>query len=574
MKKYIQIRIPLVETLKGYNSRAFKGDLNAGIIVAVLLIPQAMAYAVLAGLPPVYGLYASIIPLVVYALLGSSRQLAIGPVAIVSLLVFAGVGQLAEIGSDRFIQLAILTAFGVGVVQLLMGLFRMGFLVNFLSHPVISGFTSAAAVIIAASQLGNLLGIELEGGHQIHEILMSLAANLSGLHLLTAVVGGGSILLLYLLKRWKKTFPAALTVVAAGTAITAIFNLPALGLEIVGDVPRGLPSLESPAFLFSDFQALIPLILVISLVGFVESYAVAKAVANKRGYNIDSNQELIALGGANLAGSFFQSYPTTGGFSRTAVNDLSGAKTPLASIITAALIGLTVLLLTPLFYYLPNAILAAIIIVAVIGLFDAKEMVHLWKTDRKDLAMLLVTFIATLTLGVEEGILTGVVISLIMVIYSSTTPHYAELGRLGETKNYRNIRRYEEAHVDREVLIYRFDSPLYFANVEHFRATLEEKMKERGEDLNLVILDASAIHQIDSTGIHMLEELIKDLQVRRIDFYLAGPIGPVRDQLKRCGIFESMEDSIFFDVADAVEFYNSKSDKHPGYPWSPAQTNF
>ena len=566
--------IPILSTIQNYNKDIFKGDLMAGLTVAIMLIPQGMAYALLAGMPPVYGLYASIVPVLMYAVLGTSRQLAVGPVAMVSLLIVAGVGQFADVGSDRFIHLAIMTALGVGTVQFLMGVFRMGFLVNFLSHPVLSGFTSAAALIIGASQISNLLGLDLERSKQVHDILIGLFQNLSNINLITAAIGIGSVVSIMLLKKWKKTFPSALFVVVAGTLVTALFGLNNLGVSIVGNVPDGLPSFEVPGLSFSDFRQLLPIILVISLVSYMESIAVAKAIAHKRGYKIDANQELIALGGANLGGAFFQSFPTTGGFSRTAVNDQSGAGTTLASVITALLIGLTVLFLTPLFYYLPSAVLAAIIMVAVAGLFDAEEMSQLWTTDKKDLAMLGATFLATLLLGIEEGIGIGVLLSLTMVIYSSTKPHSAEVGRLGNTNNFRNVNRYPEAKTDPEILIFRFDSNLYFANVEHFQESLNENIDQRGDDLSLLVLDASSIHSIDSTGVHTLKKLIEDLDDKQIKCYMAGVIGPVRDKLKTSGVTDAMgEENFFFDVANAVAYYKDSENKSLERDFSPLQTN-
>ncbi|MFN2374726.1 MAG: SulP family inorganic anion transporter [Cyclonatronaceae bacterium] len=574
VKKYISRYIPIIGTLQNYNRDAFKGDFNAGLTVAIMLVPQGMAYAVLAGMPPVYRLYASIVPLLIYAIFGTSRQLAVGPVAMVSLLVVAGVGELADVGSDRFIQLAIMTALGVGIFQLLMGVFRMGFMVNFLSHPVLSGFTSAAALIIGASQLRNLLGLDLPGSKQVHEILIAALQRITEIDPATAIIGIGSIAAIMLIKKWKKTFPSALVVVVIGTLATVLFNLHTHGVAIVGDVPKGLPSFMSPGFDLNDIQALIPIILVISLVSYMESIAVAKAIANKRGYKVDANQELIALGGANIGGAFFQSFPTTGGFSRTAVNDQAGAATTIASVISALLIGLTVLFLTPLFYYLPSAVLAAIIMVAVAGLFDYKEMAYLWRTDKRDLGLLALTFIATLVLGIEEGIAIGVIISLVLVIYSSTKPHNAELGRLGTTNNFRNITRYEEAVVEKDVLIYRFDSSLYFANVEHFRETVEERIASHGEDLKVVILDASAISNVDSTGIHVLQEFIRNLRSREIDLYIASAIGPVRDRLKTCGITDVMGDrSFFFDVGDAIRCYRQSEESESDDTHSPLQTN-
>ena len=575
IRNHITKFIPILNTIQTYDKDAFRGDLTAGVTVAIMLIPQGMAYAVLAGMPPVYGLYASIVAATdLRDMLGTSRQLAVGPVAMVSLLIVAGVGQLAEVGSDRFIQLAIMTALGVGVFQFLMGIFRMGFLVNFLSHPVLSGFTSAAALIIGASQISNLLGLDLARSKQVHNILYGAIQNIGNIDPATAIIGIGSVGSIILLKKWKKTFPSALFVVVVGTVATALFGLNGQGVSIVGNVPQGLPSLELPGFTWSDYSSLLPIILVITLVSYMESIAVAKALAHKRGYKVDANQELIALGGANLGGAFFQSFPTTGGFSRTAVNDQSGARTTIASIITALLIGVTVLFLTPLFYYLPSAVLAAIIMVAVAGLFDADEMVHLWKTDKKDLAMLSVTFLATLFLGIEEGIGIGVLLSLVMVIYTSTRPHTTEVGRLGNTQNFRNINRYPEAKTEPGVLIYRFDSNLYFANVEHFRESIDEKIDQHGEELSLIILDASAITNIDSTGVHILKELIKDLRTRQITFYIAGVIGPVRDKLKISGITDAMgEENFFFDVSDAIAFYNDMGKAEAERQFSPLQTN-
>lgn len=565
---------PILNTVRNYDRETFQGDLNAGITVGIMLIPQGMAYAVLAGLPAVYGLYAAIVPLLIYAVFGTSRQLAVGPVAMVSLLVLAGVSEIATVGSDRFIQLTILTAFGVGVVQFLMGLFRMGFLVNFLSHPVLSGFTSAAALIIGASQIKNLLGLNLPRTNYVHEILADLAQKISEIDPITTAIGVGAIITIILFKKWKKTFPSPLFVVVVGTLVTFGFGLAEQGVKIVGEIPNGLPSFSTNFINLGNLQLLLPTILVISLISYMESFAVAKAIANKRGYKVDANQELVGLGLANIGGSFFQSFPTTGGFSRTAVNDQSGANTTVAAVISAAIISLTLLFLTPLFYYLPGAILAAIIMVAVAGLFDFEEMIHLWKTDRKDFAMLMITFVATLSLGIEEGIGIGVLISLALVIYSSSKPHSTELGRLGTSKTFRNINRYGNAKVTDGVIIYRFDAPIYFANVDHFRETLDEKIENHGEDLKLIILDASAINNIDSTGVHMLTELIEELHQKEMKLFIAGAIGPVRDKLKKSGVVERMgKSTYFFDVDEALEHYKSSEDRTEHREFSPLQTN-
>jgi len=563
--------IPLFDWIRNYDKSDLSGDLVAGITVGVMLIPQSMAYAVLAGLPPVYGLYASVFPMIIYGILGTSRELAVGPAAIICILIVAGVSEFAEVGSDRFIQLAILTAFGVGILQLAMGLLKMGFIVNFLSHPVNSGFISASALIIAVSQLESLLGLDLEKSTKVYETVAEVALRIGDIHPATAIMGILSLIFLISFKFWKKRFPAALVVVAAGIIFTWLFNLESMGVSIVGSIPEGMPSLNATFISIADLQQLIPLILIISLVAYVQSIAIAKLMASKKGYRIDTNQELIALGAANIGGALFQAFPTTGGFSKTAVNEQSGGKSGISAITTAVLIGLTLLFLTPLFYYLPNAILAAIIISAVVGLFDLRRMVYLWRADKRDLSMLLITFFATIIIGIEEGIAIGVVISVITVVYSTTRPPTAELGRLGDTRNFRNVNRYHSATTWEDILVYRFDSALYFANVEYFQDSLENLIQDKGEEnLNLVILDARSINSIDSTGVHILKFIIKGLRDREIDIYIAGAIGPVSKMLKKTEIVDMVgEDHFFFDVPSAVEHYQSGESSATDHDYSP-----
>jgi len=567
--------IPILSWLPAYKSNLLKGDLTAGVTVAVMLIPQGMAYAVLAGLPPVYGLYASTIPLILYAIFGTSRELAVGPVAMVSLIVFAGIGELAEPGSSRFIQLAILATLGVGIVQTLMGILRMGFLVNFLSHPVLSGFTSAAAIIIGASQIKGLLGLNMPGSMPVLETIYTAVLLIGTLHVPTALLGVGSVIVIIAIRSWKKAFPSALVVVILGTLTVSLLGLEAAGVAIVGAIPVGLPSLTTPAVSVADIGKVLPVVLVISLVGYMESIAIAKAIANKKQYKIDSNQELIGLGVANLGGSLFQSFPVTGGLSRTAVNNQAGAQTPLAAIISALLVAITVAFLTPLFYHLPKSVLAAIIIVAVSTLFDAKAMKHLWHTDRRDLGLLLITFAGTLLLGIEDGIAIGVVLSLIVVIYNTTKPHSAELGRLGETDNFRNLNRYQSAKSDPELVIFRFDSPLYFASSNAFVDQSIALIKARLVKPTCFILDASSINFLDSTGIHTMEELVSYLKTNNIHLAVAGAIGPVRDKFKRSGLMDVIgADRFYFDVAEAVEMWNRESrDNTTDQDHNPAQTN-
>lgn len=568
VRKYL----PIIDTLRTYRPALLQGDIIAGVIVAVMLIPQGMAYAVLAGLPPVYGLYASIVPTFIYALFGTSRQLAVGPVAMVSLLVYAGVGQLAEIGSPDFIRLTLVAALAVGVIQFLMGVFKGGFFVNFLSHPVLSGFISAAAVIIGVSQLGNLLGLSIDKGMPIYELPAFFFQNISEINPIAAGLGIGSIILMIVLKKINKKIPGALVSVILGILFTASLGWADRGLRIVGEIPSGLPKFTLLSFEWSELQSLLPVIFTIALIGYMESFAVAKNIASREGYKVDANNELIGLGLANIFGSFFQSYPATGGLGRTAVNYQSGAKTVLAAWITVVLIVVTVLFFTPAFYFLPMTILASIVMLAVTSLFDFQEMKHLWNTDRKDFALLMFTFAVTLFVGIKEGILAGVVISLLVIIYKIAKPHSAELGQLGETGVFRNIDRYPKAKIDNNILLIRFDAPLYFANVEAFQEAIHSRIEQRENPPEVLILEASSINMVDSTGVLALQELMEFLTEKDIKFYIVGAIGPFRDKLYRAGLFsEDVEWNHFFDLQDAITYYEKSECIDQDKPFSPRQ---
>ena len=549
---------PIAGWLPKYSKSDWKGDLSAGLTVGVMLIPQGMAYAMIAGLPPVYGLYASTIPILIYALFGTSRQLAVGPVAMVSLLTAAGVGALAEGGTDAYIQMAITLAFLAGGIQFLLGLFRMGFLVNFLSHPVISGFTSAAALIIGISQLKHLMGVSLPKSHYIHEVLIAALEKAGETQLSTLAIGIAGILLILGVRRINKALPGQLLAVVFGVLVVWLFGLNEQGVKIVGEIPKQLPSLSLPSFGIDTWSALLPTALTIALVSFMESIAVAKAIqAKHKNYKVEPNQELIGLGLANLGGSFFQAYPTTGGFSRTAVNDQAGAKTTIASIISVGLIVLTLLFLTPLFYYLPNAILSSVIMVAVFGLIDMKEPIHLWHSNRTDFAMLVATFVATLALGIEQGIAVGVLLSLIMVIFRTTRPHVAILGKVPGTDIYRNIERFGTVEQRPDILILRFDAQLYFANLNHFRDTIDEWTAKKGKDLRLIIINGESINYADSSAVHALHDILEDSRKRGVDWYFAGVKGPVRDAFAKGGLTHyAGEGNFFLTVQDAVDHYD------------------
>ena len=541
--------IPLLDWLLKYKKEYLGGDLSAGITVGIMLIPQGMAYAMIAGLPPVFGLYAALIPQVVYGILGTSRQLSVGPVAMDSLLVASGLGALSLSGIDEYVSMAIFLALFMGVIQFVLGMIRMGFLVNFLSKPVISGFTSAAALIIGLSQLKHLLGTQIERSNQIHILLLNALKTIDQTNLIALGLGIAAIVLIKALKKLNKRIPGALIVTVLGIVITYLFRLDQLGLSIVQEVPSGLPSFGVPSVGQDRISELFPIAMTLALIAFMEAISVAKAIEEKHRLNeVRPNQELIALGLSNVVASLFQSYPTTGGFSRTAVNDQAGANSTLASFISAAIVGLTLLFLTPLFYYLPNTVLAAIIMVAVFGLIDIQYPRTLLKNRKDEFALLIFTFAITLTVGIKEGILFGVLLSLLLLVYRSSSPHFAVLARVNQSPYYRNVKRFaDEVTIDPAILLFRFDGQLYFGNKDYFKTSLMTAIEERGASLKHLILNVEPMNYIDSSAAFMLRQFFEDLKSKNITVSIAGPIGPIRDILKRSGIVSLLGEDAFFE---------------------------
>jgi SulP family sulfate permease len=546
--------LPFTRWLLRYRRADLPSDLVAGIVTAIMLIPQSMAYAQLAGLPPQVGLYASVVPLIVYALLGTSGQLSVGPVAITSLLVFSGVGALAAPGSERYIQLVLLLALMVGLAKLLLGVFRLGVILNFISHPVLAAFTTASALIIAAGQLKYILGYRI-GGEQIYETLYQAASGLGKSNLVTLAIGLASVALLLFFRKGLRPLlvkaglkPLAVTLIVSGaplvtvllgTLITWLFRLDqAAGVAVVGAIPPGLSPLSWPSANLADAQALAPTAATIVLVSVVESIAVAKALASKRRQAIEPNQELIALGAANLAAGLFSGYPATGGFARSVVNFQAGAVTGLASLVTATAIALILLFFTPLFYYLPQAVLAATVIVAVFGLVDLKEPKHIWQANRGDAVTWGVTFAAVLLLGIEAGIFVGVGLSLVLYLWRTSRPHIAVVGRLGESEVYRNVLRYD-VQTWPTVAAVRVDESLYFANTRYLEEALLKIVAERPELKHLVLI-GSAINFIDSSALHTLESMVQELRDGGVQLHLAEIKGPVMDELQRARFVERL----------------------------------
>lgn len=546
--------------LPNYKKNYLKSDIIAGLTVGIMLIPQGMAYAQIAGMPLVYGLYASVVPAIIYVIFGSSLQLSVGPTAVLSLLVASSIGQLADTGSQTYIELTILLALIIGLIQLGLSFFRLGFLVNYLSHPVISGFTSAAAIMIGFSQLKHLLGIELGINKLTHQMLWQTVQQFGAINWIAFAIGVGGIVLIVLFKKYLKHIPGSLIAILVGILITYFLKLDeSYHVKIVGAVPSGFPSFEMPTFHLNSLPKIFPMAVTIALISFMESIAIAKAMQMKhKNYTLYPNQELGALGLMNIVGAFFQSFPTTGSFSRTAVNDQNGAKTGIALLVTAIFIGLTLLFLTDLFYYLPKPILAAIILVSVIGLIDVKEPRKLWFADRKDFWVLVTTFLGTLILGIEKGILAGVILSMIIVIYETTLPNFAVLGKIPDEPYYKDVERFENLKVRPDTLIMRFEARLYFANVAFFRKTVRQEINKKGKELRAFFFDASSINTMDSSGFHALEEVIDDCQKSGIDFYLIGIKGRVRDEMKRSGLMKKIgKKRIFIEMHHAICEYNN-----------------
>ncbi len=560
---------PFTDWLLNYKRENLSGDLIAGIIVAVMLVPQGMAYALLAGLPAEVGLYASIVPLLIYGLLGTSRALAVGPVAMVSLLVASGIAALEPASTSETLALAITLALLVGLIQLAMGIFRVGFLVNFLSHPVLSGFTSAAALVIGFSQLKSLLGFNIPRTEHFHELILYALENISQTNPVTLLIGLVSIgILLYfkfaLGKQLKSlglptTWVVGLTkigplvIVLLGSAVVYFFSLnESAGVAIVGDVPGGLPPLTAPQFDLATWQALLPIALTIGVVSYMESISVAKALAAKRRQKVDANQELIALGAANLGASFTGGYPVTGGFSRSMVNFTAGANTGLASLITAGLVLLTVVFLTPLFYFLPNAVLAAIVVVAVASLVDVEAFTHAWKYSKSDAISLLITFVAVLELGIEVGIFVGAGVSIALYLWHTSRPHVAVVGRIEGTEEYRNVLRHD-VETYPNILALRIDESLYFPNAQYLEDMVLCQVADH-QEIEHFVLVCNAVNYIDTSALEVLEELHKYLADNGIGFYMAEVKGPVMDRLKRIGFVDRLgKDHFFLTTHEACE---------------------
>jgi sulfate permease, SulP family len=546
---------PVLGWLPKYDRSKAKSDVAAGLTTAVMLVPQGMAYALLAGLPPIMGLYAATIPLVVYALLGTSRQLAVGPIAMASLLVATGANELLppEAAEAAVVSLAILLSLVAGICQLVLAVTRLGGLVNLLSHPVVSGFTGAAAIIIGTSQLQHVFGFDVPGGKSVVNTLRYVIGNLDQTVVPQVIVASIAVGIIVAMKRFAPRAPAALVAVVLGIAAAFFLDLESMGVAVLGDIPSGVPIPQWPTFTRDQFEAALPMGLTIGLIGFMESISAAKTFARQNRYDIDPGQELVALGAANISAAMVGGYTVGGALSRTAVNASAGAKTPMANVVTAGAIGLTLAFLTPLFYYLPTPVLAAIILVAVYGLFDLQEWVHLWQVKRDDLALLIVTFAATLFFTIELGIVVGVVASLLWLVYTSTQPEIATLGRIDGTRSYRCVDHFPHAESYRRILILRMDAQFFFGNVAFLKDALYKRLDQTEQAVALV-LDASSMNALDSTAADTYDELIRELRRQRIEVFISHVKGSVLEVMSKTGLVELLGPGhLYYEVDDAVQ---------------------
>jgi SulP family sulfate permease len=570
LKKYL----PILDWSKDYNRNLFISDFVAAIIVTIMLIPQSLAYALLAGLPAEVGLYASILPLIAYTIFGTSRFLSVGPVAVVSLMTAAAVGNFALQNTAEYLAIAVALAWISGGILIVMGLLRLGIMANFLSHPVISGFITASGLIIAASQLKHIFGIE-SSGHNLFDIVKNLIAHSDQTHWPTALLGISTLLFLLWVRKYFKPLllkfglsdfmadiiakAGPVLAVVVTISITWFYDLELLGVKIVGEVPTGLPSLQLPQFDAELWQQLFISALLISIVGFVESVSVAQTLAAKRRQRISPDQELIGLGASNIASAASGGFPVTGGFSRSVVNFDAGAATPAAGAYTAVGIALAAIFLTPLIYFLPKATLAATIIVAVLSLVDFQAIKRTWKYSHNDFIAMLATIVLTLAEGVEIGILTGVGLSLLLYLYRTSKPHSAIVGRVPGTEHFRNVDRFD-VETCKRILTLRIDESLYFANARYLEDLIYEQVASNPE-LKHFILMCPAVNLIDASALESLEAINHRLKDSGVTFYLSEVKGPVMDQIKRSEFLTELTGQVYLSQFDAWQELCEKEKK-------------
>ncbi|MEH6660659.1 MAG: sulfate permease [Parasphingorhabdus sp.] len=556
--------LPILDWGSRYNSTTLTNDGVAAIIVTIMLIPQSLAYAMLAGLPPEIGLYASILPLIAYAIFGTSRTLAVGPVAVVSLMTLTAASAIAPPGSADFIAAALVLALLSGLFLLLLGIFKLGFLANLLSHPVVSGFITASGIIIATSQLKSIFGIKASGA-AMPELVSTIAATIGTTNIPTLIIGVSATAFLFWVRKGLKPLlmrlglparPAELiakagpiAAVAVSTIATILFDLEAKGVSVVGDIPQSLPPFSVPLIDLELWKKLAIPALLLSIIGFVESVSVGQTLAAKRRQRIDPDQELIGLGAANISAAFSGGYPVTGGFARSVVNFDAGAETPAAGAFTAVGIALAALFLTPLLASLPIATLAATIIVAVLSLVDLKTPLTIWRYSKTDFAAMAATIGVTLLAGVEPGVIAGVGLSLALFLWRSSRPHAAIVGRVPETEHFRNVNR-QKVFTDPRILTIRIDESLTYLNARWLEEFILEQVAEQ-KSVRHVILMCSAVNAIDASALESIEAINHRLEDSGISLHLSEVKGPVMDHLKQSHFLEQLSGNIYLSQNEA-----------------------
>ena len=554
IKKYV----PVFDWGRSYTRETLSNDMVAAVIVTIMLIPQSLAYALLAGLPPEAGIYASIVPIIFYAIFGTSRALAVGPVAVVSLMTAAAIGQIAESGTMGYALAALTLAFLSGAILLIMGVFRLGFLANFLSHPVIAGFITASGILIAASQLKHILGIDA-GGHSLLHLIESLVSHIGDTNFITLGLGVAATSFLFWVRKGLKPLLRAMglgpkladvatkagpvAAVLVTTLLTWGLGLDSWGVAVVGEVPRSLPPLTMPSFSPELLGQLFIPALLISIIGFVESISVAQTLAAKRRQRINPDQELIGLGAANIGAAFTGGYPVTGGFSRSVVNFDAGAETPAAGAYTAVGLAIAAVALTPLVYYLPKATLAATIIVAVLSLVDFSILKKTWGYSRADFFAVSATILLTLGFGVETGVSAGVILSIGLHLFKTSRPHVAEVGLVPGTQHFRNVLRHKVETND-AVLTLRVDESLYFVNARFLEDLIQDRTGN-GSPIKHVILMCSAVNEIDFSALESLEAINRRLTEMQVGLHLTEVKGPVMDRLRSSHFLDALNGRVF-----------------------------
>lgn len=554
MVEWLKKTFKIVDWLPSYSLSKLHGDLSAGLTTGIMFIPQGMAYAVIAGVPPIYGLYAGVVPLLIYPLLGTSKNLSVGPVAVDMLIIAAGVSLLAEPNSAEYISLAILLTMMAGGLQLIMGSMQLGAVFNFFSRPVIAGFTLAAPLIIAFTQLNNLLGIELSNSQYIFTIAEEVILKFDQIHPDTVLWSSIAITALIIFKYLKFNIPASAIILVLSIGAAWFLNAHAMGIQLVGDIPMGLPPFSFPEANFSNMRELLPTALTLALVQFMVVSSLGRTFAKRNNYVIDANHELVAIGASNFLGSFFQSIPISGSFSRSAASEQANVQTPLANFITSGVIIATLILLTPIFYYLPMPILAAIIIVSALNLIDISEFLFLFSTKKSEGFIAIFTAVCTLFIGIQEGILLGVVASMVNILYKYSRPNVAELGLIPGTHLFQNIDRKSNAQRINGVIILRVDASFSFINADFFRDYIVKKTQARNSYTRYVIIDGSTINTLDTTAIEQLKSMITTLKNWDIELFITGLKGPVRDVISKSGMRDFLgEDHFFREPHEAVQ---------------------